>query len=391
MIESVDVIIPTYNRASVVKRSVMSVLDQTYKNFDLYVVDDGSDDDTQRIISSIKDDRVHYIRNNQRQGANYCRNKGAAAGKSEYIAFNDSDDIWNKNKLGKQMEFMRGKKPGMVFSPYYFKNGKEEIIIGKCTEIQAANIQRTLIQGNVIGTPTICMNRYVFEQTGGFDEELPRHQDWDLALRISRQFPIYYCDEPLVTAMGGDDRISNDADAYKRSLKIIIARNADIIEKYDELSRYIKLCSKGGMSIDEVREMLLDKSGVNPDKREIILMTECFKYMHYYRLICMVIENDEKICGYFKENNIKSVAIYGNTKLSNIFADILARQNITITALIDKNTTGNTKYTLVKPERFCDEIHMDTDMVINTVPSLFGKSSDLIKGSKVIDILGILD
>ena len=101
--EKISVIIPTYNRAKELKRSVESVLAQTYDNFELIIVDDGSKDNTQEVIASIPDERIRYIKLEQNRGAAGARNEGVRASKCDLIAFQDSDDIWREEKLERQM------------------------------------------------------------------------------------------------------------------------------------------------------------------------------------------------------------------------------------------------------------------------------------------------
>lgn len=100
----ISVIIPTYNREKLIERSIKSVLNQTYKNIEVIVVDDCSNDNTKSIVNSIKDDRLIYIKLSKNKGACYARNKGIEAASGKYIAFNDSDDVFYKNKLEKQLK-----------------------------------------------------------------------------------------------------------------------------------------------------------------------------------------------------------------------------------------------------------------------------------------------
>lgn len=92
----VSVIIPTYNRAEPLKKSIDSVLKQTYEKFEIIVIDDGSDDNTYDVIKNIKDNRIRYIKNEFNQGSNASRNIGINNAKGTFIAFQDSADIWKK-------------------------------------------------------------------------------------------------------------------------------------------------------------------------------------------------------------------------------------------------------------------------------------------------------
>lgn len=110
----VSVIIPTYNRQNFIIESALSVINQTYKNFELIVVDDGSTDETEkkvtRLIKFYKDYRIIYKKFDENRGPAFARNRGAEIAKGEYIAFLDSDDLWLKNKLKEQINFMKKKQ-----------------------------------------------------------------------------------------------------------------------------------------------------------------------------------------------------------------------------------------------------------------------------------------
>ena len=116
---TVSVIIPTYNRAHLVDRAIQSVLNQTYKDFELIIVDDGSTDNTEDIIKEFqkKDERIKYIRHEENRGGSAARNTGIKAAKGEYIAFLDSDDEWLPIKLGRQIsEFTNKSKIALVYT-----------------------------------------------------------------------------------------------------------------------------------------------------------------------------------------------------------------------------------------------------------------------------------
>lgn len=102
----VSIVTPTYNGERFIGDTIRSVLNQTYKNFELIIVDDCSADDTQNIIESFSDKRIRYFRNDKNQGGAYCRNFAISKAKGDYIAFLDGDDLWHKEKLERQLQFM---------------------------------------------------------------------------------------------------------------------------------------------------------------------------------------------------------------------------------------------------------------------------------------------
>jgi len=120
-INVISIILPTFNRAKIVSRSIRSVLNQTYKEFELIIIDDGSADCTQELISKIKDSRIRYIKHEKNKGAAAARNTGIKAAQYDLIAFQDSDDEWMPEKLEKQIKVMSSLPDdyGVVYSAFW--------------------------------------------------------------------------------------------------------------------------------------------------------------------------------------------------------------------------------------------------------------------------------
>lgn len=204
MDEKISVIIPVYNREKVIDRAVRSVLNQTYDNYEILVVDDGSSDHTQTVVEQIADDRIRYIRLEQNHGAGYARNIGIQESKYDYIAFLDSDDEWKRFKLELQMQRMR-ELPEEVGLVYCRMSGERGGGRGRFC-MPPYSCDRSLLEGdmfrfllvqNVIGTPTMLVRRKCLEQTGGFKESLRCIEDYELVLRIARDWQIGFVDEEL--------------------------------------------------------------------------------------------------------------------------------------------------------------------------------------------------
>ena len=111
----ISIIIPTYNREKLIYKSIESVLNQTYKNLELLVIEDGSNDNTKKEIYQLKDNRIRYIKLRKNKGANYARNLGIIKSVGEYIAFLDSDDIYCFNKIEKQIKNIEKNKSNFDF------------------------------------------------------------------------------------------------------------------------------------------------------------------------------------------------------------------------------------------------------------------------------------
>lgn len=230
----ISVIIPTYNRAELLLRAVDSVQKQTYDNWELVIVDDGSKDETKESIKKLNDSRITYIKNEKNMGAAASRNRGVSAAKFDYIAFLDSDDVWRENKLEKQMAYMN-KFPyfGMIYCPFlnHYLDGHELVVPNHQTGEREGWIQSTLLINNVIGTPTMLIKKDVFKENGGFDISLRALEDWDFALRVSWNTQIGFLPEILVDAYQTSGSISYDGGGYYEARCKIIALNLDYLQE----------------------------------------------------------------------------------------------------------------------------------------------------------------
>ena len=119
----VDIILPNYNKGNYIEEAIESILDQTFKDFHLFIIDDNSTDQSKEIIKKYTDNRITHIQLNRNKGVYFCRNFGMRISNSKYISFIDSDDYWEKNKLEKQINFMRKFKHKFTYTDYIpFKN-----------------------------------------------------------------------------------------------------------------------------------------------------------------------------------------------------------------------------------------------------------------------------
>ncbi|MBP5599713.1 MAG: glycosyltransferase family 2 protein [Lachnospiraceae bacterium] len=116
----ISVIVPVYNAEKYIKETIESVLSQSFEDFELLLIDDCSKDDSEAIIKSINDERIRYIKQPENMGAWAARNRGLEEAKGRYIAFLDADDLWDKDKLKKEFEFMQSENAGFVFTGYEF-------------------------------------------------------------------------------------------------------------------------------------------------------------------------------------------------------------------------------------------------------------------------------
>lgn len=224
----VSVILPTYNRASLLPRAIKSVVNQTYNNFELIIIDDNSSDNTKEIVKNFEDKRIKYIRHKENKGGAAARNTGIELAKGEYIAFQDSDDEWLPQKLEKQVKVFRKlpQKFGVVYSGYWqLKNGQKKYLPSSKIHPREGNLADILLKGNFITTQTAIVRKDCLINSGMFDGTLPRLQDWELWIRISQHSFFKYINEPMVVTYFGHQSISSDKDAHLKALIIFVKKH----------------------------------------------------------------------------------------------------------------------------------------------------------------------
>ena len=195
----VSVIIPTCNRAKLVPRAIKSILDQSYANFECIIVDDASTDDTKKVVNSIKDERIIYLRHQENQHASAARNTGINNARGEFIAFLDDDDQWLPTKLEKQVSLILQlpKKFGMVYCwMNYYKD--ENLINEHHPTIKGSVFPMVLDEQRLGGCPTLLIRKEVLNNIGGFDESMRRGNDGDLIRRICNKYEVDFVPEVLV-------------------------------------------------------------------------------------------------------------------------------------------------------------------------------------------------
>lgn len=191
----VSIIMPCHNDAPFIREAISSVLAQTYEDWELILVDDGSTDDTISIAGlEFKDERIHIYRNEVNMGAAYSRNIGIDRANGKYIAFLDSDDYWYPTKLEKQVEFMETN--GYLFSAHHYYQSRNDLEPKRLIEAPK-KIGKTLMRRCCwIGCLSVMYNQ---EALGKFyvDPKLKKRNDYALWLQISEKAACHVIPEPL--------------------------------------------------------------------------------------------------------------------------------------------------------------------------------------------------
>jgi len=210
----VTVIIPTRNRAHVIRRSIDSVLTQTVDSLEVIVVDDASDDDTESVVRAIADVRVCFVRCERHRGAPAARNVGIRLARGRYVAFHDSDDEWLPTKLERQLELLERRAPlagvatcGTICAGTH---GRQQIEIA-ASEMQSYRGLLAFGEPPWSG-PTILVKRTEATDRVLFDESLPAGEDWDYLVRLAQVTQVVSVREPLMKIGSADgDRISKNS------------------------------------------------------------------------------------------------------------------------------------------------------------------------------------
>jgi len=226
----VSVVIPTYNRAHLIRRAIESVLNQTYQDFEIIVVDDGSTDNTEKVVRSFEDKRIRYIRHERNKGYPKALNTGITVARGEYIAFLDDDDEWLPTKLEKQTEKFEKvpDKVGLIYSGAEVREREKNVIQKTYYPEFKGDVRVRLLLGPMIcGSHTALIKKECFAKVGLFNEALKTCQDWDMWKRISDYYEFDFVPEVLSRTYLHNFQMSGDLDA-------LILGKRGIIEKYSK-------------------------------------------------------------------------------------------------------------------------------------------------------------
>ncbi|VAX32280.1 hypothetical protein MNBD_NITROSPIRAE02-1387 [hydrothermal vent metagenome] len=234
---AVSVIVPTYNRARLLGRALQSILNQTYRDFEVIVVDDGSTDNTGEVVRSFSALDIRYIRHKNNKGEAAARNTGVLAARGDFIAFLDSDDEWLPEKLEKQMAVFQDQSPhvGIVYSNMceIERTGKKRLWKSPTFMPEDGYFHRRALNYQVygIGIGSSIVRRACFEKVGLFDERLSYYVDFDFFIRLSREFYFYHIKEPLMNYYVTNDSFRWVTSAHIGSREVILEKYLDDIKR----------------------------------------------------------------------------------------------------------------------------------------------------------------
>ncbi|MEO0679251.1 MAG: glycosyltransferase family 2 protein [Pseudomonadota bacterium] len=233
---AVSVVIPTYRRAGSITAAVRSVLRQTWTDFELIVVDDGSGDGTLEALAAIDDPRLKVLEHETNRGANAARNTGLRAARADWVAFQDSDDEWLPEKLeaqlrrighgGPEAEAWIGVYCAMLQVDRRPDGRIETAWLPRPAARREPDLADELLRGNMISTQVLLARRAKLIEAGLFDEDLGKMQDWDMALRFAPLGRIAYVDRPLAIQLLSEDSLTRMRDRRQRAYAQVLSRHA---------------------------------------------------------------------------------------------------------------------------------------------------------------------
>lgn len=221
----ITVVIPTYNRMPYIIEAIQSVIAQTYTNWELLIVDDGSTDDTVDVIQTMNDDRIKIIPLKHLGLIGPLRNAGALAGKGEWICFLDSDDVWKPQKLELQLNALKQSGFSCCYTNFELMDEKSNTIPVKSGKFVAHSgdiIKQVLTTEAAVSVGSLMLSRELFKRTGGFsaDPKLMYRDDYEFAIRLAASVKIIAVADILLRVReypGRGTNLVTAADSHERS------------------------------------------------------------------------------------------------------------------------------------------------------------------------------
>ena len=392
----ISVVMPTYNRGYVIQKAIQSVIDQTYQNWELIIVDDASTDDTEALIKEIKDSRVMYVKNEENKGANFSRNRGCALAKGEYLAFLDSDNYWVSDKLEKQITILNDSKENVAFVFCSVEMVVEKKVVPNLN-FEVSKLKEILCKGNVIDTNAILMRRQIFEEVGGFDERLPRLQDWELVFRtiVVCQYDAIYIGEVLDCNVTQANSISKDNRLFQDAILLFLEKHKDCLKVEDILVHMRKFFQNTKEYNNQQRCLEIFQNKEELWNAIRVLIQELNSKDRYYETMFFWKEKMERstkrtvFADYMKEEQ-PIIALYGLGRWGEAIYAEMKNLGIKISYGIDQNVKKFHDLTIVSLHEIPKEVEVIIVSVFQQYQEIHDAISACYKGTiiSIEDIIG---
>jgi len=254
----ISVIIPVYNAEKTIAWTIDSILNQTFKNFELIIINDGSTDSTLDIIKKFKDKRIKVF-NQKNQGAPRARNLGMKKSKGQYISFIDADDMWTNDKLELQLKALKNSKAEVAYSFVDLIDTNNKKICSLDRQIINGNVQKKIFIKNFIdcGSNVLIKKKNLKHK---FDENLKGGQEWDLLINISKKSNFICVPKVQILYRLTPKSISSQVKRQEKQCLRIIKKS---ITKYKDLKKFKR------KSLKNIYHYLLNKANSQQDKTSL--------------------------------------------------------------------------------------------------------------------------
>lgn len=303
--KKVTVFMPVYNSEKYLNTSIDSILNQTYKNFELLIIDDGSTDSSMDIINSYNDTRIKVIKNNENKGLPYTRNLGLNLSTGDYIAIMDSDDISYPNRLEKQVDFLEKNQEIDILSSNCDELVDEVILKTKSVNKKSDEVKLELNFRCCIGNPTVMMRRKsIIDKNISYREECFIAQDYSFWVDCISSCNFYHMKESLIAYRTGHNNITKKtvqkkAEERKKIIDEIRTRalkNNGFVLSQNELNHFNKVFSDPKLELTKddfilIKNILKKLQYINNDKK--IFDKKTFSNITKYRLVTRICEEKQ--------------------------------------------------------------------------------------------------
>ena len=351
----ISVIMPTYNRANVIGRAIDSVLNQTYRDIELIIIDDGSTDNTMSVVSAYKDKRIRYFYYADNRGQSHARNFGLDVAVGEYVAFLDSDNEWSEDHLQGRIGLLKDViNPVISYSRIHMvADDHADYLFPEGLTDTEADDRKALIHkmciSNQIDTNGVIISRDCMEEFR-FDEDMDALEDWDVFLRIIRDTEVSIIFDPRVTVKHYlmCDSISNQNDSFMMARINLFYKNIDLFDdvSFEEMDADIGFLMEGietASSLSNLKDMPASLGRAAANYFAYIFYRMRIHHDHMWVRINELSSNEASyrhivnIEETLTALNVRKIAIYGYGNFGKKLYQGIRHSGITVTDIIDRN------------------------------------------------------
>lgn len=271
------VIIPLYNKENCIKNTLTSVLNQSFQDFEIIIIEDCSTDNSKKVAEEVKSEKISIIQHEKNKGLSATRNTGIKNSNSTYLVFLDADDIWHKKFLEKIKELTENFTEAHLFATNYTEVYSEDVAVNPSSNLKnfvndgiIPDFFESNLHQHIYCLSSLCAKKEVFDSIGGFNQKINYGEDVDFNIRANSQFKLAYSNAVLVdNIMYSDNKITNsslnnkiitDFDSYE-----YLAKNNKSLKKYLDINRY--MMASNYKKQNDIANWKKLKKGINKDSK----------------------------------------------------------------------------------------------------------------------------